>query len=173
MPAARPPPPTGTTTVGGGGLAAGIVAALAEARPRVRVVGVQAARAAAYPASLAAGRPVAAPELRTMADGIAVGVPGSVPFGILSEHRIPVRTVSEEDLSRALLLVAERAKMLVEPSGAAAAAAVMAGVGPLEGPVVVILSGGREPVPDHPHEHQRVDVAAGQDRDDRSLQATG
>ena len=53
-----------------------------------------------------------------------------------------MRTVSEEDLSRALLLVAERAKMLVEPSGAAAAAAVMAGLGPLEGPVVVILSGG-------------------------------
>ncbi|KQT02373.1 threonine ammonia-lyase [Cellulomonas sp. Leaf395] len=128
--------------VGGGGLAAGVVAALAELRPDVRVIGVQAARAAAYPASLAAGHPIPAPELRTMADGIAVGLPGTVPFEILSGHHIEVRTVSEEDLSRALLLVAERAKMLVEPSGAAGAAAVMAGIGPIEGPVVVILSGG-------------------------------
>ena len=115
--------------IGGGGLAAGVVAALAELRPSVRVVGVQAERAASYPASLAAGHPVPAPELRTMADGIAVGVPGTVPFGILSEHRIPVRTVSEEDLSRALLLVAERAKLLVEPSGAAAVASLMASPG--------------------------------------------
>lgn len=128
--------------VGGGGLAAGVVAALAELRPDVRVIGVQAARAAAYPASLAAGHPIAAPELRTMADGIAVGMPGSVPFEILASHKVEVRTVSEEDLSRALLLVAERAKMLVEPSGAAAVAALMAGVGDLEGPVVAILSGG-------------------------------
>ena len=112
--------------VGGGGLAAGVVAALAELRPSVQVIGVQAERAAAYPASLAAGHPVPAPELRTMADGIAVGVPGTVPFGILSSHHVPVRTVSEEDLSRALLLVAERAKMLVEPSGAAAVASLMA-----------------------------------------------
>ncbi|MET0788969.1 MAG: threonine ammonia-lyase [Cellulomonas sp.] len=128
--------------VGGGGLAAGVVAALAELRPDVRVIGVQAARAAAYPASLAAGHPIPAPELRTMADGIAVGTPGSVPFEILASHDVEVRTVSEEDLSRALLLVAERAKMLVEPSGAAAVAALMSGVGDLEGPVVAILSGG-------------------------------
>jgi len=128
--------------IGGGGLAAGVVAALAELRPSVRVIGVQAARAAAYPASLAAGHPVPAPELRTMADGIAVGVPGSVPFGILSRAQVSVRTVSEEDLSRALLLVAERAKMLVEPSGAAAVAALMADPSGIEGPVVAILSGG-------------------------------
>src|SRR4051794_11479248 len=112
--------------VGGGGLAAGVVAALAELRPDVRVVGVQASRAAAYLASLAAGRRIVAPEMRTMADGIAVGMPGVVPFDILAEHKVEVRTVSEEDLSRALLLVAERAKMLVEPSGAAAVAALMA-----------------------------------------------
>ena len=128
--------------VGGGGLAAGLVAALAELRPSVRVIGVQAARAASYPASLAAGHPIPAPELRTMADGIAVGVPGTVPFAILSQHRVPVRTVSEEDLSRALLLLAERAKLLVEPSGAAAVASIMATPGGLVGPVVAVLSGG-------------------------------
>ncbi|MEN1975600.1 threonine ammonia-lyase [Cellulomonas olei] len=129
--------------LGGGGLAAGIQAVVAEAAPHVRVIGVQAARAAAYPASLVAGEPVPAPELHTMADGIAVGTPGRVPFDVLRRHACEVRTVSEEDLSRALLLVAERAKLLVEPSGAAGVAAVMAaGAGDLEGPVVVVLSGG-------------------------------
>jgi len=140
-------PDVGTIVVpvGGGGLAAGIAAALAD-RPDVRVVGVQAARAAAYPASLAAGRPTPAPELRTMADGIAVGTPGTVPFEVLASHRVQVRTVSEEDLSRALLLVAERAKLVVEPSGAAAVAALMAdprGIAAGDGrPVVCVLSGG-------------------------------
>nr|WP_221286499.1 threonine ammonia-lyase [Cellulomonas hominis] len=129
--------------LGGGGLAAGIQAVVAEVAPHVRVVGVQAARAAAYPASLVAGEPVTAGELHTMADGIAVGTPGRVPFDVLHRHACEVRTVSEEDLSRALLLVAERAKLLVEPSGAAGVAAVMAaGAGDLEGPVVVLLSGG-------------------------------
>lgn len=128
--------------VGGGGLAAGVVATLHEAAPHVRVVGVQAARAAAYPQSLAAGHPVPAPELRTMADGIAIGLPGAVPFGVLARAATEVRTVSEEDISRALLLVAERAKLLVEPSGAAGVAALMAAPGQFEGPVVVVLSGG-------------------------------
>lgn len=128
--------------VGGGGLAAGVVTALAALRPQVRVVGVQAAHAASYPASLAAGHPIPAPELRTMADGIAVGLPGDVPFDVLAHAGIEIRTVSEEDLSRALLLVAERAKLLVEPSGAAAVAALMAAPGQFEGPVVAILSGG-------------------------------
>jgi threonine dehydratase len=77
-----------------------------------------------------------------MADGIAVGTPGRVPFGILSAARTPVVTVGEEDLSRALLLVAERAKLLVEPSGAAAVAALMADPGAFRGPVVAVLSGG-------------------------------
>jgi threonine dehydratase len=128
--------------VGGGGLAAGITAAL-EDRPGVRVIGVQAAGAAAYPASLAAGHPVPAPELRTMADGIAVGLPGQVPFGLLAGHHVPVRTVSEEDISRAVLLLSERTKLVVEPSGAAGVAALMAAPQDFtDGPVVVVLSGG-------------------------------
>jgi threonine dehydratase len=128
--------------VGGGGLAAGVAATVAELRPDVKVVGVQAARAAAYPASLAAGHPVRATELHTMADGIAVGMPGQVPFDVIRETGCEIRTVGEEDLSRALLLVAERAKLLVEPSGAAGVAALMAAPGAFAGPVVAILSGG-------------------------------
>ncbi|PVU83535.1 threonine ammonia-lyase [Cellulomonas sp. WB94] len=128
--------------VGGGGLAAGIAATVAELRPDVKVIGVQAARAAAYPPSLAAGHPVRATELHTMADGIAVGMPGVVPFDVIRQTGCEIRTVGEEDLSRALLLVAERAKLLVEPSGAAGVAALMAAPGAFAGPVVAVLSGG-------------------------------
>ena len=126
--------------LGGGGLVAGAVAAVGDRD--VRVVGVQAAGAAAYPASLAAGRPVPLGVMSTMADGIAVGRPGDVPFGLLHDAGVEVRTVSEEHLSRALLLVAERAKMLVEPAGAAGVAALLAGGPPVETPAVVVLSGG-------------------------------
>ena len=128
--------------LGGGGLAAGIAAALAEAAPHVAVVGVQAEQVAAFPRSLAEGKPVAVPVRATMADGIAVGQPGQVPFDILASTGVPVRTVSEEDLSRALLLVIERGKMLVEPSGAAGVAALMQDPKAFDGPVVVLLSGG-------------------------------
>lgn len=128
--------------LGGGGLAAGITAALADAAPHVTVIGVQAAQVAAYPGSLAEGAPVAVPARTTMADGIAVGRPGLVPFQILHEAHVPVRTVTEEDLSRALLLVVERAKLLVEPAGAAGVASLMAQPEGIEGPVVVVLSGG-------------------------------
>lgn len=128
--------------LGGGGLTAGIAAALAEAAPHVQVIGVQAEKVAAYPGSLSQGRPVAVPVRATMADGIAVGRPGEVPFEILRDAHVPVRTVTEEDLSRALLLVVERAKLLVEPSGAAGVAALMADPSGIEGPVVVVLSGG-------------------------------
>ncbi|KGM10975.1 threonine dehydratase, partial [Cellulomonas bogoriensis 69B4 = DSM 16987] len=95
----------------------------------------------AWPASLAAGRPLPAGHLATMADGIAVGMPGDVPFALLHGARVRVHTVGEEDLSRGLLLVAERAKMLVEPAGAAGVAALLAGV-QVRTPAVVLLSGG-------------------------------
>jgi threonine dehydratase len=137
-------PDVGTIVVplGGGGLVAGIATVLAETAPHVRVVGVQAEKAAAYPTSLAAGRPTSGALGATMADGIAVGTPGEVPFEILHRLGIEVRTVSEDQISRALLLVAERAKLIVEPSGAAAVAAVMDAPGRYEGTIVPVLSGG-------------------------------
>ncbi|ACZ31650.1 threonine dehydratase [Xylanimonas cellulosilytica DSM 15894] len=128
--------------LGGGGLVAGIATVLAEAAPHVRVVGVQAEIAAAYPRSIAAGHPVPGRLGPTMADGIAVGTPGDVPFEILDRLGVEVRTVSEESLSRALLLVAERAKLVVEPSGAAGVAALMDDPSGLEGTVVPLLTGG-------------------------------
>ncbi|MGW2602379.1 threonine ammonia-lyase [Streptomyces klenkii] len=128
--------------VGGGGLAAGIATAVKTLRPDVRIVGVQAAGAAAYPPSLAAGRPVALAKPVTMADGILVGRPGDVPFGIVRELVDAVRTVSEDALAGALLLCLERAKMVVEPAGAAPVAALLADPDSFEGPLVAVLSGG-------------------------------
>lgn len=127
--------------LGGGGLAAGI-ALLRSERPDLRIVGVQAADAAAYPASIAAGHPVMSPMGMTMADGIAVAEPGTIPFGILASLLDEVITVSEESMSTALIHLLERAKMLVEPAGAAAVAALIERPTEFEGPVVAVLSGG-------------------------------
>src|ERR1700754_657901 len=102
---------------GGGGLTAGISLAVHHLQPRVRVVGVQAEGAAAYPTSLEAGRPIALERMSTMADGIAVGCPGEVPFDMIRQYVDSVVTVSEESLSRALVLLLERAKLVVEPAG--------------------------------------------------------
>ncbi|MFD7813607.1 threonine ammonia-lyase [Streptomyces sp. NPDC059785] len=128
--------------VGGGGLAAGIAVAVKALRPDVRVVGVQAAGAAAYPPSLAAGRPTAVANPATMADGIKVGRPGDVPFRLVRELVDDVVTVSENHLSGALLLCLERAKLVVEPAGASPVAALLSAPDAFEGPVVALLSGG-------------------------------
>jgi threonine dehydratase len=80
--------------------------------------------------------------MATMADGIAVGCPGQVPFAIIDELVDYLSTVSEESLSKALLLCLERAKLVVEPAGAAAVAAVLDDPKAFEPPVVVVLSGG-------------------------------
>ncbi|MET7755940.1 threonine ammonia-lyase [Streptomyces sp. NPDC005389] len=128
--------------VGGGGLAAGIGLAVKSVRPDVRVIGVQAEGAAAYPPSLAAGHPVVVESPVTMADGIKVGRPGDVPFALVQEYVDEVRTVSEDALSSALLLCLERAKLVVEPAGASPVAALLSDPRSVEGPVVAVLSGG-------------------------------
>jgi threonine dehydratase len=130
-------------SAGGGGLLAGIATAVKAGHPDVRVIGVQAEKAAAYPPSLAAGHPVALTTMATMADGIAVGCPGEVPYSIVAELVDSIETVSEDTLSRAVLFLLERAKQLVEPAGAAAVARLLdAGRGVHDGPVVAVLSGG-------------------------------
>ncbi|MFE7565718.1 threonine ammonia-lyase [Streptomyces sp. NPDC057539] len=128
--------------IGGGGLAAGIALAVKSLRPDVRVIGVQAAGAAAYPPSLAAGRPMEVDSPQTMADGIKVGRPGDIPFQLIQELVDEVRTVSEDELSSALLLCLERAKLVVEPAGASPVAALLGDPGAFHGPVVAVLSGG-------------------------------
>jgi len=133
---------TVVASVGGGGLISGVAAAVKASRPDVRVVGVQAAGAAAYPGSLAAGRPTPLSSMATIADGIAVGCPGDLTYRMVRDLVDDVVTVSEESLSQALLLCLERAKLVVEPAGAAAVAAVMDRPELFEPPVVAVLSGG-------------------------------
>ncbi|WP_055601471.1 threonine ammonia-lyase [Streptomyces aureus] len=128
--------------VGGGGLAAGIGLAVKSLRPDVKVIGVQAEGAAAYPPSLAVGHPVVIESPVTMADGIKVGRPGDVPFALIQEYVDEVRTVSEDALSSALLLCLERAKLVVEPAGASPVAALLSDPRSVKGPVVAVLSGG-------------------------------
>ena len=80
--------------------------------------------------------------MSTMADGIAVASPGELTLAHCSELVDEVRTVTEEDLSRALLFCLERAKLVVEPAGVAAVAAVLADPAAFAPPVVAIVSGG-------------------------------
>jgi len=127
---------------GGGGLVSGVAAAVKARRPDVRVVAVQAEGAAAFPSSLEQGRPVALEGMATMADGIAVASPGPLTLAHVRGLVDEVRTVSEEDLSRALLFCLERAKLVVEPAGVAAVAAVLADPTAFAPPVVAVLSGG-------------------------------
>ncbi|MCW2635388.1 MAG: L-threonine ammonia-lyase [Blastococcus sp.] len=127
---------------GGGGLVSGVAAAVKARRPDVRVVAVQAEAAAAFPGSLAAGRPVPLEAMATMADGIAVASPGDLTLAHVRGLVDEVRTVTEEDLSRALLFCLERAKLVVEPAGVAAVAAVLADPTAFPPPVVAVVSGG-------------------------------
>jgi threonine dehydratase len=127
---------------GGGGLLGGVAAAVKGQRPDVSVVGVQAAGAAAWPASLEAGGPVPLRSMSTIADGIAVGRPGDVTFPQVASLVDDMLTVDEDALSRALLHCLERAKMLVEPAGAAAVAALLEHPERFATPAVAVLSGG-------------------------------
>jgi threonine dehydratase len=132
--------------IGGGGLISGVASAVTQRAAlegrTVRVIGVQAANAAAYPPSLAAGAPVQIVTSPTMADGIQVAKPGILNFEIIRELVDEVVTVSEADIAKALLVLLERAKMVVEPAGAAGVAAILSGQIDATGPTVVILSGG-------------------------------
>ncbi len=133
---------TVVVATGGGGLVSGIAAVMKQVKPDVTVVGAQSAGAACFAASLAAGYPVSLATMATMADGIAVGRPGNVTFEHVRELVDEVVEVDDDALARALLFSLERAKLVVEPAGAAALAAVMEHPKHFEPPVVGVLSGG-------------------------------
>ena len=103
---------------------------------------MQAERAAAWPNSLATGHPVRLRQMSTLADGIAVGEPSLLTFAHVQALADDIVTVSENQLSQAMLLCLERAKLVVEPAGAATVAAIMAEPERFKPPVVAILSGG-------------------------------
>jgi threonine dehydratase len=130
------------TGVGGGGLISGVAVAVKALRPDVRVIGVQAVGAAAYPPSLRQGHPVRLKQLNTIADGIAVLRPGELTFQHVSKLVDAVVTVSDEEISRALLMLLERGKLVVEPAGGVGVAALLSGAAKVETPAVAVLSGG-------------------------------
>jgi threonine dehydratase len=120
--------------VGGGGLSSGIALALRALKPDVRVVGVQAAACA----PLAGGKELG----YTIAEGIAVKQPGELTSSLLGDLLESIVTVTDEEISQAIVLLTERAKLVVEGAGAATVAALLASRVPGEGPAVAILSGG-------------------------------
>jgi threonine dehydratase len=125
---------TVVVAIGGGGLASGIGLALRELRPEVRIVGVQ-AEACAPLAGGTERRP-------TIADGIAVKHPGKLTASILRGLVEEIVTVTEEEISAAIILLLERAKLVVEGAGAVPVAALLAGKVPGSGPAAAVLSGG-------------------------------
>jgi threonine dehydratase len=132
--------------LGGGGLAAGVatVAKLMAAKrgKKINIIAIQAEAAAAYPVSLRAGRPVAIKVLPTIADGIAVAKPGKIPFDLISENVDEVITVTEDEMAKAMVIVMEKSKLVVEAGGAVGVAAILAKKVNLTGTTAVILSGG-------------------------------
>lgn len=132
--------------IGGGGLLAGVAAAAkaraAERGRTLRIIGVQAENSAPYPESLRAGHPVEIETSPTIADGIAVARPGDLPFRMISDLVDDVVTVTDDDIARALLMLLERAKQVVEPAGAVGVAAILAGKVTAAGPAAAVLSGG-------------------------------
>ncbi len=132
--------------IGGGGLMSGVASAMrqlsAERGVDLRIIGVQAENSASYPQSLRKGRPVEFDVKPTISDGIAVGKPGALNFEIIRETVDEIVTVSDDETARAILVLLERAKMVVEPSGAAGVAAILTGKVRAKGPTAVVLSGG-------------------------------
>jgi threonine dehydratase len=130
--------------LGGGGLASGVAGVLKLARAGIRVVAVQVEAAASFPASLAAGQPVAVEASATIADGIAVKRPGVLTLPLIERWVDEVCVVGEDEVAEAMVLLMERAKLVVEGAGAVGVAALLSGaaVPERDGTTVVVLSGG-------------------------------
>ena len=130
--------------VGGGGLLAGISLAVKAQRPEVRMIGVEPEGAAVVARSLAAGRPLTLDKIDTLADGLAAPFAAPLTQAIIVRHTDDVVLVTDDEIVNALRLILERTKLLVEPAGAAAVAALLTGkAGLAHGTrVVATLSGG-------------------------------
>ena len=128
---------------GGGGLLAGMIAAVKQVNPRVQVYGVQAEGADAIARSFREKKLVTTDSASTIADGIAVKSPGNLTVDIINRYGDGVLTVSDNEISGAILLLMERCKQIVEPAGASTVAAVLSGKLDVKGKnVVCVLSGG-------------------------------
>jgi threonine dehydratase len=132
--------------IGGGGLISGVASVIKQTAAlegrTVRVIGVQAVNAAPYPLSLANGYITEIKTLPTIADGINVARPGVLNFAMISEFVDEVVTVDDDMIARAMLLLMERSKLVVEAAGAVGIAAILSGQVQDAGRTVVVLSGG-------------------------------
>ncbi len=129
--------------IGGGGLISGIAIAARALKPDITIIGVQAAGAASFRASLDAGELRTLPAITTIADGIAVKRPGALTYSIIEKLVDDVVLVKDEAIINAVLLLMERCKMLVEGAGAAGLAALLSGAIQLKGKKVLVpLTGG-------------------------------
>lgn len=132
--------------IGGGGLISGVAMAakqwVAREGRSIRVIGVQSENAAPFVKSIVAGHPVAVKTQPTIADGIAVARPGDLTFELVRDYVDEIVTVSDDDIARAIVMLLERAKLVVEPAGAAGVAAMLAGKIHATGTTATILSGG-------------------------------
>jgi threonine dehydratase len=137
-----PLPEVVVVPVGGGGLISGIALALKASNSSAKVIGVEAAGSAAMLAALSAGAPVALDSLNTMADGIALRSVCQLTLDHVQNYVDDIVTVEEEEISRAVLILLERHKWVVEPAGAVGLGALLAGKIPGKERVVVVLSGG-------------------------------
>ena len=129
--------------IGGGGLISGIAIAARALKPDITIIGVEAAGAASFRASLDAGELRTLPAITTIADGIAVKRPGALTYSIIEKLVDDVVLVKDEAIINAVLLLMERCKMLVEGAGAAGLAALLSGAIQLKGKKVLVpLTGG-------------------------------
>lgn len=113
--------------IGGGGLIGGIACAVKEARPQVRIIGVQTERLASMLRAVEHGSPVTLPAMATIADGIAVRRAGDRTLPLVQRYVDEIVTVDEEEISSAILVLLEKEKTLAEGAGAAALAALLQG----------------------------------------------
>ncbi len=128
--------------VGGGGLIGGIAAVVKKIRPSVKVYGVQAEGAAAMVKSVLTGNVEKITNSETIADGIAVKRPGEITFPLVKKYVDDIRTVTDEEISAAILMLMERSKTIVEGAGAVGLAALLHKKIKTYGDTVVVLSGG-------------------------------
>jgi threonine dehydratase len=136
--------------IGGGGLAAGCAIAARALQPALRLVGVEPADGDDTRQSFRAGRRLRIPPPQTIADGLRAVEPGELTFEILRQKMDDVVTVADDDIRHALRLLLERAKLVTEPSGAVALAAVLTGVAAVRGKVGIVVSGGNVALEDLP-----------------------
>lgn len=128
---------------GGGGLLAGVAFAVKHINPRIKVIGVQAARADAIVQSFKAGRLIESDKIFTIADGIAVKKPGENTFRYISEYVDDMMTVTDDEIAAAIIQLMERAKQVVEPAGATSLALALSGrLNLIDKKAACVLSGG-------------------------------